>query len=298
MNSSGVNINGIVPGEEQNITNIKSSIIEGSYFNGGEGDIVIGKNLADKLEAGLGDKVVVMSNTPDGSIGSEVFRVIGIYKTFSSDFERTNIYIPINRAQKMLNIGDNIHEIAIITYDYNNVSRVKEDISKQLGGEFEVLTYKDLLPLLVITLDMYKQMTLIINMIVGLALIFGIINVMLMAVFERIREFGVLISIGMKSSGLFMMIVAESFIIGLFGSVFGLILGLAIQEVLSKTGINLSMFAEGLSSFGVGAIIYPVVSIDNLISLLVMIPFISIIAALYPAYKAVKLEPVSAMRYV
>ena len=297
-NSSGVYINGIIPDEEENITYIKSSIIEGGYITGEGREIVIGKNLAEKLDVGLGDKVVAMSNTPDGSVGSDVFRIAGIYETFSSEFDRINIYIPISRAQQMLDIGDNIHEIAIITNDYNQVTAVKEEITKQLNGGYEILSYIDLLPLLVVMLDMYKEMTWIINLIVGLALIFGIINVMLMAVFERIREFGVLISIGMKTSKLFMMIVIESFIIGIMGTGLGITLGLIIQVPLSKIGINLSIFAESLKSYGVGAVIYPAASMDNLVSLLVMIPFISVIAALYPAYKAIKLEPVSAIRYV
>jgi ABC-type lipoprotein release transport system permease subunit len=297
-NSSGVYINGIVPDEEKNITYIKSSIIEGNYITGDGREIVIGKNLAEKLDVGLGDKVVAMSNTPSGSVGSDVFRIAGIYETFSSEFDRINIYIPLSRAQQMLDIGDNIHEIAVITNDYNRVTAVKEEITKNLNSDYEILSYIDLLPLLVVMLDMYKEMTWIINLIVGLALIFGIINVMLMAVFERIREFGVLISIGMKTSKLFMMIVIESFIIGIMGTGLGITLGLIIQAPLSKIGINLSIFAESLKSYGVGAVIYPAASMDNLISLLIMIPFVSVIAALYPAYKAIKLEPVSAIRYV
>ncbi len=297
-NSSGVYINGIIPEEEQNVTYIKRSITEGSYIKGDGREIVIGKNLAEKLDVDLGDKVVAMSNTPDGSIGSDVFRITGIYETFSSEFDRTYIYIPLARAQQMLDIGDNIHEIAIIVDDYDRVTSVKEEIARRLSADYEVLSYIDLLPLLVISLDMYRQMTWVINLIVGLALIFGIINVMLMAVFERIREFGVLISMGMKSSKLFMMIVTESFVIGMMGTGLGIALGLTIQAPLARVGVNLSMFAESLKSYGVGAVIYPAASLDNLMSLLVMIPFISVIAALYPAYKAVKLEPVSAIRYV
>jgi putative ABC transport system permease protein len=297
-NSSGVYINGILPQEEEKVTYIKKSIVEGNYINGEGREIVIGKNLAEKLSVGIGDKVVAMSNTPDGSVGSDVFRVTGIYETFSSDFDRINIYIPLERAQQMLNIGDNIHEIAVITNDYNKVTRVKEEISKKIGGDYEVLSYIDVLPILVYSIDLYKETIWIINLIVGLALIFGIINVMLMAVFERIREFGVLRSIGMKTTKLFMMVVTESFIIGIIGTIAGIALGILIQIPLSDFGINLSMFAESLKSYGVGAVIYPETSAENLISLLVMIPFIAVIGALYPAYKAIKLEPVTAIRYV
>lgn len=297
-NSSGVYINGIIPQEEEKVTFIKNSIIEGSYISGEGREIVIGKGLAEKLGVGVGNKVVAMSNTPDGSVGSEVFRITGIYETFSSEFDRINIYIPLKRAQQMLNIGDNIHEIAIITKDADKVASVKGELQSKLPGDFEVLTYFDLLPMLVSMLDLYKAMTWIINLIVGIALIFGIINVMLMAVFERIKEFGVLISVGMNTAKLYMMIVIESLIIGIMGTVLGIALGLLIQLPLSHSGIDLSMFTESLKSYGVGAVIYPATSMVNLVSLFVMIPFISVIAALYPAYKAVKLEPVYAIRHI
>ena len=297
-NSSGVYINGINPGQEQNVTDISKSIVEGSYLKGGGRDIVIGKSLAEKLGVGIGDKVVAMSNTPDGSVGSDVFRVKGIYETFSSEFDRINIYIPIGKAQQMLDIGDNVHEIAIVTTDYEQAGKVRNEIASKLDGGYEVLSYIDLLPMLILQMDFYKETMIIFNLIIGLALIFGIINVMLMSVLERIREFGVLMSIGMKNSKLFTMIVTESFIVGLIGTVLGIGLGLLIQWPLSNTGLNLSMFAESLKSFGVGAIIYPETTIENLVSLIIMIPLIAVIAAIYPAVKAIKLEPVYAIRYV
>lgn len=298
-NSSGVYINGVKPGQEQNVTDINESIVDGSYLRGEGREIVIGKSLAEKLGVGIGDKVVAMSNTPDGSVGSDVFRVKGIYETFSSEFDRINIYIPIGKAQQMLDIGDNVHEIAIITTDYEHAEQVKNKIAARLdGNEYEVLSYSDLLPMLILQMDFYKETMIIFNLIIGLALIFGIINVMLMSVLERIREFGVLMSVGMKNSKLFTMIITESFIIGLIGTVLGIGLGLLIQLPLSSTGLNLSMFAESLKSFGVGAIIYPETTVENLTSLIIMIPLIAVIAAIYPAIKAIKLEPVYAIRYV
>ena len=116
----------------------------GSHPNG----IVIGKDLADKLNSKLGDKVVILTNTPDGTITSDVFRIAGIYETFSSVFDKAFIYIPIGNAQQMLDIGDNIHELAIITLNYNQVDKVKEQIVSNLNDEYEVLSYKDILPML------------------------------------------------------------------------------------------------------------------------------------------------------
>ena len=297
-NSSGVYINGIDPGKEKQVSIIYKQIKEGKYFTGGKREIVIGAKLAEKLEVGLGDKVVAMSNTPDGTIGSEVFRIVGIYKSFSSEFDKSFIYIPIETAQNMLNIDHHIYEYAVVANDYHKVEQVKNSIKAGLNDNYEVMSYKDLLPFLVYQIDLSKESMWIFNLIIELALIFGIVNSMLMAVFERINEIGVLMSIGMKNMKIFFMILMEGLVIGVIGTGIGLVIGYLIMLPLESVGLNLSIYTESLESFGVGAIIYPTLSIDDVIGILIMIPFISIIGAVYPAYKAIKLEPVYAIRYV
>ena len=296
--SSGVYIYGIYPSMEAEVSDIKKSIIEGKFFTGSKRDIVIGKQLADKLGVGLGDKVVVMANTPNGNIGSDLFRVAGIFQTVSSEFDKTTIYIPIKTAQDMLDIDNHIYEYAIVLNDYHNADKVKSELESKLNSRYEVLSYKDLLPMLIYQMDLYDQTMWIFYMIVGLALIFGIVNTMLMSVFERINEIGVLMAIGMKNSRIFLMFVLEAFMIGVIGTILGLALGLLIHWPISISGINFSIFSDALKSFGIGAVIYPVLSVTNTIVLTLIIPFIAVIGALYPAYRAIKLEPIKAIYYV
>ncbi|MBU2491486.1 MAG: ABC transporter permease [Bacteroidetes bacterium] len=297
-NSSGVYINGIIPDKEKEVSIIFRQIVEGHYFTGDKREIVIGGKLADKLEVGLGDKVVIMSNTPDGTIGSEVFRVAGIYKSFSSEFDKSFIYIPLETAQSMLNINNRIFEFAVVANDYKKIELVKSSIKSGLNDNYEVMSYKDLLPFLVYQIDLSKESMWIFNLIIELALIFGIINSMLMAVFERINEIGVLMSIGMKNIKIFFMILLEGLVIGIIGTVVGLISGFLIMLPLESSGINFAIYTESLESYGIGAVIYPTLSMDDVLGVLIMIPLISIIGAVYPAYKAIKLEPVNAIRYV
>lgn len=297
-NSAGVFLNGIIPKDEIKVSNISNSIVEGEYFTGGEREIVLGTKLAEKLEVGLGDKVVALSNMPNGKIGSEVFRITGLYKTPSSEFDKSFIYIPIKTAQSMLQLDDKVFEFAIVTKNINSTEMVKNELLAELGSKYEVQSYKDLLPLLIIWMDMYKESLVFINFIVGLALIFGIINSMLMAVYERINEFGVLMAIGMKNIKMFFMVVFEAAILGIFGTLIGLASGLLINWPISIIGIDLSLFAEGLNSYGVGAVIYPTLSFENFIMTLLMIPVVSVLGAIYPAYKAIKLDPIYAIRYV
>ncbi len=297
-NSTGVYIYGVIPEEEEKVSRIKSSIIEGNYLSNAKNEIIIGKKLAEKLKVGLGDKVVALANTPDGTIGSEVFRVAGIFKTPSSEFDKAFIYIPLATSQSMLDLGESFHEFAIITKNYKQSNSVRDELTSKLDAGIEVLSYEDLLPFIIIQLDMYKESMFVVNFIISLALIFGIINSTLMSVFERIQEIGVLMSIGMRIWKIFGMVVLEALILGVFGTVIGVVSGYLINIPFSIYGIDLSFFAESLESFAMGSILYPQLSVENFIITLFMIPLISVIAALYPAYRAIKLEPVYAIRYV
>jgi ABC-type lipoprotein release transport system permease subunit len=297
-NSTGVIIYGVDPAEEAKVSIIKSSVIEGKYLGGGNRDIIIGKKLADNLGVEVGDKVVAMTNTLKGEIGSDAFKITGIFQTSSSDFDQMTVYIRAATGQELLGIGDNYYEFAIILKDYNKADQVKKKFEAELGSEYEVYSYSDLLPMLIYQMALYKESMMILNVIIGLALIFGIINAMLMSVFERISEFGVLMAIGMKNNRLFMMILLEALILGIIGTFAGLLCGLLLDIPLIHTGINLSRFAAGLESFGVGAIIYPVLSIGNILNAVIFMPFVAVAGAIYPAYKAVKLEPIYAINYL
>ena len=204
-------------------------------------------------------------------------------------------YIALN---SFWDIGDNIYEFAIVANNYLDAPKIASSLSTLIGKDYEVLSYKDILPFLVLQLDMYKQLSFIITLIVSLALIFGIINTMLMAVFERIREFGVLMSIGMKNGKIFSMILTEALILGIFGTIVGTASGLIIQLPLIHTGIDLSLFAKSLNSFGVGAIIYPIISFENTFITFMTIPIVTVLGAIYPAIKAIRLQPVYALHYV
>ncbi len=297
-NSTGVSINGIDINAEPNVSNIKDFVKVGKYLSGTKREILISKRTAEKLSVKLGRTVVLRSNTPDGSIGIQAYKVCGFFETFSSEFDKTNIFITNEEAQKLLNVGDNIYEYTLILKDFTTAENIDEQLTTSLGNDFEVLNFRELLPTVIMQMDMTKEMMFVINLIVGVALIFGIINTMLMAVFERIREFGVLKSIGLKNRQLFAMIIYEAFILGLFGTIAGVIVGYIVFIPFQYIGFDLSIYAESLSSYSVGAVIYPEISILNVLNMLIMMPFIAVLGAIYPAVKAVKFEPVAAMRYV
>ncbi|MFH0990770.1 MAG: FtsX-like permease family protein [bacterium] len=297
-NSSGASIIGINPTEEANITTIKVSVVEGRYLGEGGHEIVIGKRLAQTLNVGLGDRLVTMASTQDGRVGSEMFRVVGLYQSASLSFDNMNIFVPLATLQSMLRVQHQIAEVVIVCRDVNLSEVVKADLKSTLGDGFEVLSYRDLIPSLISQVELMDKMMSIFYLLIGIAMMFGIINTLLMSVFERIHEFGVLKAIGMKNIILFRMIVLEAFLLGSIGAGIGALLGIGISSVLAKYGINFSAFSEGLASYGAGAIIYPLINYLSVLVGVLVIIIVSILAAVYPAYKAMRMEPMTAIRYV
>ncbi len=297
-NSSGVNIVSVEPEAERQITLISKSIVQGRYLKGEAHEVLIGEGLARKLEVSLGDKVVAMASRLDGSIGSDVFRIVGIYRTFDSEHDKVTMYIPLETAQHMLGLGDAVSEFVLMVEDVRQVDAVRDSLRNQLPPMYETLSYRDVLPLLVYQSEAMAQWMMIYYVIIGIALVFGIVNTMLMAVFERVQEIGVLKAIGMPNWKVLAMILLESTILGLLGTVIGIGVGMLIYWPLSHSGLNLSVFSESLASFGVSAVIYPVMDLRILLSAGISIPIVALVGAIYPAIKAVRFEPVEAMRYI
>jgi putative ABC transport system permease protein len=297
-NSAGVSIIGVEPSVERVITKIHSWIVTGQYLSGKDREVVIGKALAERLGVVAGDKIVLMASAWNGEVGSDVFRIAGMYESSGNEFDKVFIYIPLHNAQRMLALENRVSEFAVQVKNIEDVPQIHESLLRALGPSYEVLTYKDMLPALMALLEVSGQAIGIYYFIIGMATIFGIINTLLMSVFERIREFGILMAMGMKNAIVFRMVMLEALVLGVVGTCAGLIVGLACYYPLWKYGLDLSSFSEGLKWVGVRAVVHPLLSPYGLIRILVTIPLISVLAAVYPAIKAIRLVPVRAIYFV
>ncbi|HQT92052.1 MAG TPA: ABC transporter permease, partial [Candidatus Kryptobacter bacterium] len=156
-NSSGVSIVGIIPSQEQKVTTVHEYIAKGTYLTGSPGDIIISTATAEKLRVGLGDKVVIMASRLDGSVGSEACRVAGLFETFDSGFDQTHVYIPLQTAQQMLGAAGRISQFVVNPVDTKRTESIADRLKSKLPEGYEVLTYKEMLPLLVMQIQLYNE---------------------------------------------------------------------------------------------------------------------------------------------
>ena len=297
--ASGVKIYGINPSSEVTQIRLNEYVREGAYFDSGkENEILIGEKLAKKLKVKLKSKVVLTFTNTESEIISGAFRIGGIYRSKNISLDEVNVYVQQKYLQELLELKPTeSNEIAILVNNEKQLDTIK-NFSIGVVPQGKIEDWKALSPELNIIIESFNLYTYIISGIILLALTFGIINTMLMSVLERIRELGMLMAIGLNKRKIFIMIMLETFYLTLIGTPIGLLIGWLTVTTLGKTGINLSMFSEGLASYGFSSVIYPALDHDKYAIIVTMCLITAILSAIYPAYKALQLNPSEAIRKI
>lgn len=294
--ASGVRIVGVDPEKEKSVTTIADYIVDGSYFEGVKRNpILIGKKLADKLGFKVRSKIVLSFQGVDTTLTYAAFRVAGIYKTESTMFDESNVFVKENDLYSIMDSDPIISEIAIRLNSSEQLDSIDVLLKQKYSGLI-VETWKELAPELSMTYEMLILQLEIFLAIILAALLFGITNTMLMSVMDRVREFGVLMAVGMKRIRVFTLILFETIILSLFGGIIGMVLGILTIWYFTDKGINLSAFAEGMNAWGMPTVLYPVLPMYFYFVIVVMIIITAIIAAIYPSIKTIKLMPAKAIR--
>lgn len=297
VKSNGVQIIGVHEEQEKNVTNLHSKIIDGSYFDvKRKNAVVIGEALAKKLKVRLRSKVVLTFQDKDNNIVSGAFRVCGIFKTQYTKYDETHVFVR-NSDLHRLTDSESYHQLAILCYQLDDVESVAISLKKQLNN-YEVSDWKQISPELAYADEVMETWLFLIMVIIMLALIFGIVNTMLMAVFERRKELGMLMAIGMNKSKVFILILTETLMLSCVGAPTGMLLGALTVKITSTTGIDLSIVGEGLQSVGLGNIVYPVIDPWFYLFIGVLVFVFTLIAAIYPSKKALKLKPTETIRTI
>jgi ABC-type lipoprotein release transport system permease subunit len=293
----GAVVKAIDPASEKGLTHMNEKVIEGDFFETeSKNPIVVSKTVAEKLKLKLRSKVVLNFQKVNGDLTAAAFRVVGIYKTSNRQTDELVSYTRLKDVQELTGMGaGRFHEIAMSVADLEFVDQVRDDLRNELPGIL-VESYKEISPDLELFNSQIKINMIIMTAIVMLALIFGIINTMLMAVLERVRELGMLMAIGMNKIRVFKMIVLETILISIIGTPIGLLLGYLTVSGLNKQGIDLSLWAKGLEKFGMSNVIRPTLQSDAYITIVVAIVVTAVIGSIYPSIKAIRLKPVEALR--
>jgi ABC-type lipoprotein release transport system permease subunit len=295
--SGGVVLVGINPAAEAAVSFIGDAIAQGRYLKDEDKNgIIIGNALADEFETRLGHKLVVMSQGSDREIASRAFRIIGTFRAELEATEKQFVFVTMGASQQMLKLKKGISEVSILLPDHQKADEVTAALKHTLPSEeYEVSTWKDLLPLLTAYLAISENFLYLWFLVVFVAMGFGVINTTLMAVFERMREFGLLKALGMKPRWIVREVLTESCLLLILGMAIGNIFGLLTSFALSGGGIDLSALAAGMEYFGAPRIIYPVISGKDLVMANAVVFVLGLLVSCYPAIKAARFTPVEAL---
>ena len=296
--SYGIQVKGIDPEEEVKVTNTYEKIIDGEYFKSKrDNTILVGKKLADKLNLNLKSKVVITFQDENYELTSLLYRVEGIFRSGNSRYDEMNVFVKNKSIIKNLPGFKGYHEMPILLNDIDIRGEVKKDLIP-LSSNNIVEGWDDISKELAYANEMLSAVLYIFMMIILSGLSFGVVNTMLMAILERRKEIGMLMSIGMNRYKIFMMISFETIFLSLIALPFGLLTSYMIVDYYSVVGIDLSVVEAGLENFGVGTRLYFKVPNEEYFNVSLMVFVISIFSSIFPSIRALKINPVEATKTI
>ncbi len=297
--TASITLVGIDPNKEAGVSFLKQAITQGRYLTFDDGfGIVVGNALVAKFETKLGHKLVLMSQDANREIASRAFRIVGIFSAEMEATEKQFAFVTMPAAQNLLALKQGISEISVVLPDHGDNTRVAADLTAALSNnQYEVNTWQELLPILTAYLKLSDGFIFIWYVVVFIAMGFGIVNTTLMAVFERIREFGLLKALGMTPQRVVREVLLESSLLLITGMAMGNLLAFLSVFALSGSGIDLSALAAGAEFAGISRILYPAIYPKDVIIANLVVMVLGLVVSLYPALKAARFVPVEALAH-
>lgn len=294
--SSGITINAVAPTEEAQVTGLPRKIIAGNYFDSlKSNELLIGEKLMSTLKLRLRNKAVLTFQDTSGTIVSAAFRITGVFRTVNTPYDESNVFVKTGSVDELAGLKGEINEIAVLLHSGKTLEAAVSRFQKKFPGT-EIKTWKEISPEIGLTVSVADQMVLIFMGIILLALAFGIVNTMLMAILERTRETGMLLALGMNRPRVFKMILLETLLLVLAGCPGGILAALTAIKITQHTGISFKKFAEVYSSFGYSDVIYPELTLRQFGLSMLLVLLTALLASLFPAWRALRLHPAEAMR--
>ncbi len=295
--TAGIQVIGIDTNTEYTYSALKQKIREGNGLKPNKSyQAIIGKKLAQKMNLQIGSKLVLMFNDTTNNLISSAFRVSAIYQSTNAPLDEKLVYVAGTELSELIGMPGQIHEIGLKLRRDEDVDSVAYKLAI-LFPQLKVESWKEISPeteFMVKTVDTYSYIIMIIIMI---ALAFGILNTMLMAIMERTREIGMIAALGASKARIFMLVILETVFLSLAGAPVGIFLGWMTSAYFNKHGLDLSgMGEEMMSSFGFRTLIYPEFPVEKIFTVLSIVMITALLSSLIPALKAISMRPVDALK--
>jgi ABC-type lipoprotein release transport system permease subunit len=297
-NTRGLTLIGIDPQQERDLSFVAKDVVEGRFLRSPEDDgIILGRKLVERLDTGLGKRVVIMSQNPANEIVDRGFRIVGVFHARMEAQEDGFAFAGRTTLQRLLGIGDKVSEIAVLGSDYRHVEGLRRAVAAAAPQGLAVESWRQLDPYSSSMLDAMDGFIMIWIVVVFLALGFGLVNTLVMAVFERVREIGLMLALGMSPGHILSQIVLESGIMLSLGLLIGDILAIATILPL-RDGLDLSVVGQGMELWGASSVLYPALRWQDMLLANIVVLVLGLIASLSPAWRASRYEPVEAITKV
>lgn len=292
---------GVAPDAERSVTRLHEALREGKYLSSGKArEIVVGRGLAERLGVRLGEKIVVMAPAADKSLGSAALRVVGIFETGNDVFDRNTALTNLGAARELLGVPQEVATVAVRLNDIDALDTAAADLGTTLTApDQQAVTWKILLPQVVQMLELIRVNLFVILVVVFAVVALGVVNTLLMAVLERTREFGLQLALGTRPGQIVRTVLYESLVLAVIGLAVGALVGALIVGYYHTLGFDMTAYAAALKSIpGMTGVVYPTIVIGDVWLPVAALFLTSLVAALYPAWRAARLDAVQALRHV
>jgi ABC-type lipoprotein release transport system permease subunit len=293
--SQGVTLLGIEPEREIQDRRLGYRVVEGEDITSQSNGILIGAKLSEKLETELGKRIVLMTQSGNGALAERGYRIVGVYQTTFAAKEEAEVYLPLNQAQSLLEVPNQISEIALFTSDIGELERLQDSLQTALGAEIEVLRWDQIDEYLSASMQTMSGFVFIIVAVVFLTLSFALVNTLIMAIFERTPEIGLLLALGLKPRSVVAALTLESMVMIGIGLVVGNVLAQGILFGF-RDGIDLSSVAEGLAMAGASPYLTAQVNVSDWLTTNLLVLLLGLLTSWWPARRAARLDPVEALQ--
>ncbi len=300
--SVGVALTGLDASAELQVQDLHEKVVEGEWLTDDDRQIVIGLDMARTLDIEIGDKLVYMGQNGSDEVQSHLFRVRGLFRTGSAQFDGRLAFAHLAAAQEIMGGGDVANMVTLHLPDADTAFEAAPHLASVLGRpELDVRHWKDALPELFAIIQVDRGSGDVMLAIIGLIVAFGVLNTMMMSVLERTREFGVMLSLGMKPRQIAWLVLLEGMVLGLLGAAVGLVLGLVFSWPVVHFGIDYAamMGGETVESGGIimDSVIHGAWDPVRMGFYFAGAVVFCICAAIYPAWSISRLKPVVALRH-